>query len=80
MIKKEKFDTAQSLKLKSEECRQLGRSLPAGEQRSFNLSTQLYHAANAFSLWQDSHLSSDYDLMIEFTDNLEQAAIAYAEQ
>lgn len=78
MTKAEKLEVATVLKCKSEELRTLGLSRPEGEQRRHDLHTQLYHAATAFQLWSDSHKGGDYDLMQEFTNNLELAADAFA--
>lgn len=80
MNRTEKLEVATVLKRKSEEVRTLGLSQPAGEQRAHNLHTQLYHAATAFQLWSDSHKSGDFDLMQEFTNNLELAADAFAQR
>lgn len=78
MKKTEKLEVALVLKRRSEEDRTAGLALPVGTDRSHKLSTQLYNAATAFGLWQDSNGSGDFDQMLDFTNNLEEAAMAFA--
>lgn len=80
MSKMKKYEVAKALKLKSEEARRSGLAKPDGEQRSHLLHTQLYHAATAFQLWSDSDKGGDLDAMNEFTNNLEEAADAFAQR
>jgi len=48
------------------------------KRRGFLLNTQLYNAACAYAQFVDSKASGDYELAMKFSDNLEQAADAFA--
>lgn len=78
MSKNDKLVVALALKRRSLEDRNTGLSLAAGPERSHKLSTQLYNSATAFGLWQESNASGDFDQMQDFTNNLEEAALAFA--
>lgn len=78
MTKTEKLEVALALKRRCEEDRTAGLAMPTGTDRSHKLGVQLYNAATAFALWQDSNASGDFDQMQDFTNNLEEAALAFA--
>ena len=52
--------------------------LPRSIKRDQLLTTQLYNAASAYAVWQNSNGSGNWDLALEFSNNLEAAADAYA--
>jgi len=52
--------------------------LPRSLKRDQLLTVQLYNAASAYALWQDSNGGGNWDLALEFSNNLEAAADAYA--
>lgn len=80
MNKAKKLEVALSLKLRCEQDREAALGMRVSPGRDHKLMTQLYNAATAFALWQDSIASGDYDQMQDFTNNLEEAALAFAQK
>jgi hypothetical protein len=52
--------------------------MPGSDKRLQLLTVQLYNAASAYQIWQDSEGSGNWDYAQEFSNNLEAAADAYA--
>jgi hypothetical protein len=71
--KDEKLEAATALKLASQRLRTKNADSPA-------VYSQLYNAACAFTFWQESRSVGDFDLMVDFANNLEEAAVFFAKR
>ena len=79
----ENLQTALILKQRSEADRRealLAGARGSADDRQHKLGAQLYNAACAYALWQDSTASGDYDMAMAFSNNLEEAADAWAQR
>lgn len=79
----ENLQTALALKQRSEADRRealLAGARGSADDRQHKLGVQLYNAACAYALWQDSTASGDYDMAMAFSNNLEEAADAWAQR
>lgn len=78
MSKSTNFKTAIALKESSVRQRDKILGQPPSDERTGALRAQLYNAACAYALWTDSSARNDFDRAMEFSDNLEAAADAWA--
>ena len=78
MSKESKLFTARKLMETSQRERGEAVEMPSSDKRLQLLTVQLYNAASAYAIWQDSNGGGNWDLALEFSNNLEAAADAYA--